>query len=446
MRTSVLALLAASPLALAAAPAGAATWSAPETVSERSHTFVGPLDLVPAPSAALATWTWQDGINDTGARAGFSISGRDKGGRFGPERMLPGDVVKTGTYGATRAIVLSQTSLPQTGGSFPFRIAVAFGRTDGRIGSRRTITVAPTAYLPQLGASARGSIVSWIQITDKGRRNAVMAATRTSGGRFSRPFTLSGRGKADTVSAAANHGDMVVAFARNGRLLARVRRAGHHWGSIRELAREEGPTQWQVRTAIGVNGRVEVVWRRHQLRRSEQPGRRSIEAAYMPAGHFTFRGPEVVEADGASPPVLIEAPRGFAVAYAHDAAPGAVPRVAVASPRFGPPLDAGPPAGGLRDVRLASGAAGLLAVWIEPRTGGDGDGQGRGALRAVGASGFGEPETVTPVENVHEVAAAPDELVGGGFVAVWSARPEGTGPQIPIADIHTMVRSAVREG
>jgi len=50
----------------------------------------------------------------------------------------------------------------------------------------------------------------------------------------------------------------------------------------------------------------------------------------------------------------------------------------------------------------------------------------------------------TPAENVHEVAPGTDR--DGTLIAVWSARPEGTGPGIPIDDVRSVVRTAKRAG
>jgi hypothetical protein len=194
-----------------------------------------------------------------------------------------------------------------------------------------------------------------------------------------------------------------------------------------------------------------VVWRRHQLARSGVPGRRSIEASYMPVGSYRFRSAQVVEPDGASAPSpLVLVPGGFAVAYAEDApdtphpATNALPRVRIAAPRFGGPLDAGPAGGGLRDVTVAAAPGGsLLATWVQPTPTGDGAGVGQGALVVQGGTAFGPVEAVTPEENVVEIVAGFDPR-SGRAVAAWAARPEGTGPSVPVSQTRTVVRSAER--
>ncbi|HVW18142.1 MAG TPA: hypothetical protein VHB30_07820, partial [Solirubrobacteraceae bacterium] len=97
-----------------------------------------------------------------------------------------------------------------------------------------------------------------------------------------------------------------------------------------------------------------------------------------------------------------------------------------------------------RDVSLACSPAGdLYASWVEPRPGGDSDGLARGALLPAGAASFDAPEQITPDENVHEAAVAFDPVLGR-FFAVWTARPDGTGPGVPIAQLRSVVRTARR--
>jgi hypothetical protein len=230
-----------------------------------------------------------------------------------------------------------------------------------------------------------------------------------------------------------------------------VRRPGRNWGPVRTLAVATGPTQWQIRTAIGVTGRVEVVWRRHQLASNGRPGRRALEASYMAGNGRRFTQRQVLEPDGASAPApLVEIPNGFAVAYAKDGPGGTIPggvaspRVRTATPRFGAAFDASTAEGGVRDVRVAfDGRVGLYASWVVPTPGGDGAGLGWGALLESGAKFFAPPEHVTPGENVSEMALAFDTRTERA-VAVWAARPEGTGPFIPIDQVHTVVRTSER--
>jgi len=82
-----------------------------------------------------------------------------------------------------------------------------------------------------------------------------------------------------------------------------------------------------------------------------------------------------------------------------------------------------------------------IAHWSAPNPSGDGGGIGYAAGTGPAADVFGPREQVTPNEATFEM-----RLVEGttGVRAFWTARPEGTGPSIPVSQIHTVVRTAVR--
>ncbi len=350
-------------------------------------------------------------------------------------------------YGRTRALAVAQESLGRKDGEWRFRVTATFGRTTtGRFGTPHTLTVAPTAYLPSLSAAGGRAIAGWIEHTAHGRR-ALRIATRSPGHGFSRPATLSGRGQVDTQTVATNGRDLAALFVRNGRVLARVRRAGHRWGSILELARARGGTQWQLQLGVDGDGRVMAVWRRHQL------GVWGPEPALPRVGRDApwalHLGPRADDRgrprDQPGPPAR---GRTFALAWAQvgdtSGASPAQPRLTLAArgaTTFSGPIAAAPPAGGLRGVRVARGSGGWLVVWVQPVTGGDGDGLARAAYWPDGAPAFDAPEDVSPSENVNDVDVVAD---AAGFVALWSARPEGTGPDVKIADLRTVARTARR--
>ena len=442
-------LLALAGAALLPAAAGAATWSAPVTISS-AHTLVGPVEITRAPSGSLeAWWGFSDHRGDSfvpGHAHAYHFLGETS---FHTERRAPADLLDLQAFGDDNLMGVTQTlTSPRTQ---RFKVGVALGNMGAFLAVRQVVETTRTAYLPQMAVASNGrAIVAYI--VRSGPRRIVRVALRKSRGRFGRPSTIFGRGRADVISTAiGERGDIVVAIAQNGRLRARVKRPGRAWGPVRTIAVATGPTQWQIRTAVGVTGRVEVVWRRHQFNRAGHPGRRSLEATYMAGNGRRFTQRQVIEPDGATAPsALVEIPNGFAVAYAKDAPGGtipggvAIPRVKMATPRFGKAFDAATAGDGLRDVRLAfDGRAGLFASWILPTPGGDGAGAGWGALLEPGAPFFAPPERVTPIENVSEMAVGFDTRTEHA-VAAWAARPEGTGPGVPIDQIHTVVRTAER--
>jgi hypothetical protein len=439
----LLAVLALAP----AAAASAATWSAPQTISA-PHTFAGPLSVATTfDGSVVAAWPWQDNVGKD-ALGGEGTAARPQGGLFGPEHTAPDGLVDVAPFARTQALALAAQGLPGRSGptgAILYRVRAAFGPASGGFGTARTLATAPVVGRPAL-ATAAGSttaLVAYIEVTrtSSGAIRRVVRAIDRRNGAWGRPSTLSGQGRADVLTAAANaRGDQVVAFARNGEILARVRRQGHGWGSIQRLARATSPTQWQLAAAVDERGQVRVVWRRHQLRREDAPGRTALESAARLVGRGTFTAAQTLTADGASAIFRIaRTAAGWAVADVETTPDG--PRPALhrthGSSAFSPVEYAAPAQGGLRAADVAfSPATGLTVAWIQPLAGQDGDGVARAAV--LEADAFGPVEDVSPPEAVHEVRVTP------GGVAVWTARPEGTGPSIPIGQIRTVVRSAVR--
>jgi hypothetical protein len=446
------------PLALllaALAPGGAqaARWSAPQTVSA-PHTFAGPLSLATAADGSLiAAWPWQDNVGDD-ARGGAATAARRPGtSAFTTERPAPDGLLSIAPYATRQTVAVALQGLPgrsgPTGATLQ-RLKVAFGSSSGGFATARTLVTAPILGRPQLAAAGARALITWIEATrtSTGAVRRVVRAIERADGRFGAPFTLSGRGRADVLTAAIGpRGDEVVALVRGEDLLARVRRAGHGWGALHRVARADGATRWQLTSGVDPRGQVRVAWRRHQLTRDGVPGRTALEATALLVGRSAFTAAQTLVADGASAPVLTQISGGWAVADVETTPDG--PRPALhrthGGDAFGPVQYAAPAQSGARGAALAfSPAGGITVAWVQPVDGQDGDGVARAATLdpAVAAPAFGPVEAISPVEAVHEVALGTDER-GGRTVAVWTARPGGTGPAVPIAQIHTVVRSAV---
>ena len=451
------------PLALAAAAAlpasaGAASWVAQDTLSA-PHTFQGPISLASAGDGTLiAAWPWQDGTGVT-ASGGAAFAVRTSGsGGFGAQNPAPAGLVAVAPFGRIGIQPLALALRPAPGragpgGALRQRIEVAFGSLS-RFGAVRTLATAPVLGRPQLAVAGTRALISWIEVTrtSTGAIRRVVRAIERRDGRFGAPFTLSGVGRADTLTAAIGaRGDEAVAFVRDGDLLARVRRPGHGWGSLQRLARADGATRWQLVSGIDARGQVRVVWRRHQLSRSGVPGRTALESAAMLVARTTFTAAQTLTPDGASAPALTATGSGWAVADVETTASGLRPALhrTRGGSAFAAVQYAAPAQDGARGAAVASSSVGGLTVaWVQPVAGQDGDGVALAAslLPAVGAPDppFGPVEQVSPPEAVHEVHLG----VGGAGqpVAVWTARPTGTGPSIPLAQLQTFVRSAARVG
>src|SRR5437763_4021996 len=218
------------------------------------------------------------------------------------------------------------------------RLSVAFGSTTGRLGTARTLRVAPILFRPQLAVNTHGSaLFAWVEVvrSASGTRHIVRIAERLSSSASHPPVALPGRGYVQGLAVAVgDRGDAVAAVVREGRLLARVRRPGHPWGLFSQLARAAtgSKTTWQLSAAIDGRGNVRVVWRRHEFSRPGVPGRLALQDAVMAAGSARFRRAETIEPDGAGEPVLRLTSAGWTLAYMHQTPDGPRPALRLSSP------------------------------------------------------------------------------------------------------------------
>lgn len=436
---------------LAAVPAaGAATWSEPQTVSA-PHTFAGPLLTATAVDGTLvAGWPWQDNVGND-AIGGEATANRAPGQAFAPEHPAPDGLVGLAPFARTQTVALAQQGIPGRPGptgAIRYRLNVAFGRTaTGGFGAARTLVTAPVVGQAQIAANSRGTVlIAWIEVTktSSGATRRIVRAIERRDGRFGRPFTLSGKGRADTVAiAVGERGDQAIAFVRQGEVLARVKRPGHRWGSQQRVARADGTTRWRLLTKVDHRGQVRLIWRRHQLRREAVAGRTALEGTAMLAGRGRFLPAQTILPTGASTPALVQAgSSGWALATTATTSEGPRPVLfrALGAATFGAPEPAAPAQGGLRgtDVTFTAGS-GITLAWVQPLSGQGSDGVVRAASLGTG-SAFGPVQEVSPAdEAAHEVRLAADPRAAAP-VALWTARPGGSGPA---TQIRTVVRSAV---
>jgi hypothetical protein len=211
--------------ALAVLAAAAASWSAPQTVSA-PHNFAGPLYA----SSDLAAWNWQDGVGQN-AKTGAGLV-TVTGGTVSAEQRAPVGLVAAQPYGDGRFVELASKQVDARGQRW--RVTVKDGSTTTRLATAFVL------FRPQLSVAPDGSaIAAWVEL--HGRRQIVRASTRNGPGRFSKPFTLSGRGQTTVLADAAGpNGSFLVAFVRNGKLLARIHHAKGRWGSAHLLQRAQG--------------------------------------------------------------------------------------------------------------------------------------------------------------------------------------------------------------
>jgi hypothetical protein len=437
-------------LAAVSPSAGAVTWSAPQTVSA-PHTFAGPLLTATGFDGTLvAGWPWQDNVGND-AIGGEATANRAPGQPFAPEHPAPDGLVGLAPFARTQTVALAQQGIPGRPGptgAIRYRLNVAFGTPTGGFGAVRTLVTAPVVGQAQIAANSRGTVlIAWIEVTmtSSGATRRIVRAIERRNGRFGRPFTLSGKGRADTVAiAVGERGDQTITFVRQGDVLARVRRPGHRWGSRQRVARADGGTQWRLLARIDQRGQVRLIWRRHQLRRSAVAGRTALEGTAMLVGRGRFLPAQTILPNGAGMPALVQAGSGWALATTATTTEGPRPVLfrALGAAAFGAPEFAAPAQGGLRgtDVAFAAGS-GITLAWVQPLPGQSSDGIVRAATLGPGPA-FGPVQDVSPAEAAHEVRLAADPRAVAP-VALWTARPDGTGPMTSIAQIRTVVRNAV---
>jgi hypothetical protein len=448
----LLPLAAIAALACVAPGAHAAGWSTPQTVSA-PHTFAGPLlTATGADGTLVAGWPWQDNVGND-ALGGEATANRAPGQAFAPEHPAPDGLVGIATYGLTRTVTLAQQGIPGRPGptgAIRYRLNVAFGTVTSGFGAARTLVTAPVVGQAQIAAGDDGTVlIAWIEVTrtSSGATRRIVRAIERRNGRFGAPFTLSGKSRADTLAVAVGaRGDQAIVFVRQGDVLARVRRPGHGWGSMQRVARADGGTQWRLLARIDQRGQVRLIWRRHQLRRDGVAGHNSLEGTAMLVGRGRFLPAQTFLPDGSSMPALVQTDRGWALATTATTTAGPRPVLfrTDGGSAFGAATYAAPAQGGLRgtDVTFTAGF-GITLAWIQPLPNQNSDGIVRAATLRSSDTTFGPVEDVSPAEAAHEVRLAADPRYGGP-VALWTARPDGTGPSIPIAQIRTVVRSAVR--
>jgi hypothetical protein len=468
MRLRLIAPAAAAAAVLAAAPAGAATWTAPTTVSA-PHTFVSPLTAATGGNGtAMLAWRFQDGIGagaTAGARGATMLPGTTA---FGPERTLPGATTQLVPYAQRAVAALQQTTLDAAGRRA--RLAVAFGSLQGPfagapngpfLGTARTVATDDVAFVPSLAMGADGSgVLAWVARAS-GNRRVVKVSVRSPGGRFGRPSIIVGTGRANSIVAAAGaNGRAVVAFERSGRLFARVRSFRRVWGPIEDLGPVAAGTDNELAALVGGGSRMTVVDVHRQLTEGGSTGPLLVDAWVRPSGASRFRSAQRLESGGqvqSSAPALVPfGSRSAVLAWlgtdpASQGTPGGPGRrvnvsvMGEGDARFGPPQALSAPGEAAAGLGAAANGSQAVVSWVRLAPTSDTSGTVLASVR-LDPSGFGPAEVVSPPENASATAPGFVPVTGGGrpFVA-WTARPGGEGPGIPLAQIQTFVRVAQRQ-
>jgi hypothetical protein len=451
------AAVAAAVTLVAAGPAAAATWTAAATVSA-PHTFINGLEAGASGNGTVVSdWGFQDGAG-SGSTAGVRGGSLPPGAAaFGGQRTLPGDTLRVLPYAQRSVAALIFRRGAAASGD---RLSVAFGAADGpTLGTARTVVTEQIAFLPSFSMASDGTgLLAWIARAS-GSRRVVKVSLRAPGGRFGAPSIISGTGRANSITAAVGpQGQRLVAFEKGGRLLARYRRQGGTWGPLQDLGAVASGTDNQLAALVTSGGRAIVADVHRQLTEGGDTGPLLVDGWVQPVGASRFRaGQRLEQADGvaASPPALVPVESRSAVLAWAGGDPGAPPasdgpstRVKVSvmgdDGRFGAPQPLSAASQPVKGVAAAAQGGVALVSWIRIDPISDGDGQVLAALR-VPFGAFGAPEEVSPHENAAATAPAFTGAPAARPLVLWSARPAGEGPGVPLAQIRTFVRVAQRQ-
>jgi YD repeat-containing protein len=431
--------------ALAAAPVSAAhaaaPWSAPQALTDAATAVSRAPAVLSSPGAGTIV---AFGVGAQQAPGNLALARRPLGAPlFAAPRITTthSDATRVLSYGRSRIVVVSQ------GASLRPGLHVRFGSAFGSLGAPRTVSAKENVLRFSAAANARGDVVvAFVALRPAPRpgasqRRVVVVARRAAGRPFARPETIVGRGQVNDVATAISAGgDIVVAYDQQGRVQTRSRPAGRSWQPVDEVD-PRAVKGARLRIALGARGRAVLAIFEQALSEGGDNGPAKIVAAVRRPGHH-FGSPQLLESFPERFPDFFGTPASAEVALDGDGAllawTGRVGgdfgvRVAsLAGSRFGAPVDVSPPGQQLGGVAVGDGGRATV-VWSQiatdpaPPTATIG-----AAVRAPGAAAFGPPELVSDVEASARQAAVAYAPGSGPPTVAWVAAtgPLGTGVKV----------------
>lgn len=427
--------------------AGAA-WSVPTTVP-RSAGVTSPGPTLAFTASGDSVVTWRAGLQKADESQRALRVHRGGSGNFGTVLKIEGLAAPPLAFANTRVATL------RARGSYGHTTLTAdLGTLTSTSGPDRTLAHdASIGAYPVLGGNVHGDLAAvWSQSV--GDHDHLDLSLRHRGGRFGPAHALRGSGRfAFPAVAYGDRGDTVVAYQRefieDGRtrysVEARLRRAHHHFGSVRVLGSSRGVVS--IAVAIAPTGRAYVLW-------TEQDGGEeanqplTVNATVAGPSHFQFNrarriAQSTVRAREQGVPRLIVDRAGDATAAWSRPVGGQRAQIEVATATAGHRFAAPVAVVGnaiLQDLAGTADGAALL-VW----TGAYGPTFAPRPVQASYRSGadgaFTAAEDIAPApEDPVGAAAAFD--AGGLPVVVWLGRPGYRG-EFPPAEPDA-VRLAVR--
>jgi hypothetical protein len=449
MRRSVLAIGLLTVVAAAFPPsASAASWSTPVDVSSPS-TFIDDPFIGFGRSGGIAAWRWHDGVGER-SRGGDRVATRTASGAFAAERPAPEAVAPPVVYGSNRLAVLSEPTTIR-GGRPRARVQVTFGRTDSGFGRPKTIATITPVRLPAIAANDAGDLaVAYIRVIGRRARRVVALAVRRRGGPFGRPRIVS-RGAANTVAVAVGpRGDVIVAWEREGRIEARLRRRGRRLGRIVRVGRGVKLSS-RLRAAVARSGRAWVAWSSQRLAGGDN-GPFTLQNAVSHSRRSTFRPPQRLDrhpkraSDEATFDLALDADGSGFIAWSTFDGERFRARLASAGPtgrftRFETLSQPGYDAV-VSDLATSSLAGEAIVVWSRLDDASEvGTNVLAGYLPPTG--GYPGEELISRGDRARVPAVAFDP--GSGLpTAVWSQREGPDDPGVPLEQIRTFLRASTR--
>jgi hypothetical protein len=433
--------------------ASAATWSTPVDVSSPSTFIDNPFIGFGRSGTGIAAWHWGDGVGK-GSRGGERIAARTASGTFAAERPAPEVVARPVLYGSNRLAVLTQPTTIRNvrGVGRPrARIQVTFGRTDGTFGRPKTIARITPFRGPVMAANNAGDIaVAYLRTIGHRGRRLVALAVRRRGARFGRPRIIS-RAPANALAVAVGpRGDVVVAWEREGRIEARIRRRGRGLGRVIRVG-SGVKLGTRLRAAIGRRGRVWIAWSSQRLAGGEN-GPFTLQSAVSYLRRYRFARPRPLDRhegrahDEASFDLALDGDDNGFIAWSTFLGGRFRARLASAdrSGHFSRSIDLSQTTydAVVSDLATSRRSGEAIVVWSRLDD-----------VREVGTNvlaGYLPPTAAYPGEELisrgdrARVPAVAFDPATGLPTAVWSQREGPDGPGVPLEQIRTFLRASTR--
>src|SRR4051794_30467739 len=245
-RTKVLSSLAALVAVVCfAMPAAAATWTTEPVPAGPGA--LGPTRLsFDAQGGALLLW---DGVPTASQPRFTGMASRASGGGWTRLGNLPGvgwGNAQALQYATTRVLFVSgQVASVGAYNRAKLRLVASYGRSDGSgLGDWQMLAPRETGFVAATNHSGQA-----IVLFDAGG-NGLSTIERPSDGKFGKATKVSSPGAFAPAVALSGHGDRIIAWIRSGRIEARVRNAGHGWGSVLDVAKAPAVPNTSLKAAV----------------------------------------------------------------------------------------------------------------------------------------------------------------------------------------------------